>query len=154
MPSVDFLKIAGTSASVNEKLMASIGTVKLAASTHATANNYFKNVNSVLARRPSLKGMTNRYSHVKTTTFMGIRCVFERNQKFFRVFTCLIIKISTNLFSIKDTIRHAIQLQQKIFQTSLGPNSASNRKKCRVSSCSKFDHRHRKRFQTMSWLLL
>ena len=44
MPSVDFLKIEGASASVNEKLKAAMGTVKLAASTHTTANNYFKNV--------------------------------------------------------------------------------------------------------------
>ena len=50
MPSVDILKIDGALASVHEKLKASIGTVKLAASTHTTANNYFKNVNSVLAR--------------------------------------------------------------------------------------------------------
>ena len=58
MPSVNFSKINGASDSVNEKVKASIGTVKLAASTLTTANNYFKNVNSVLARRPSLKGMT------------------------------------------------------------------------------------------------
>ena len=58
IPSDSILKIDGASASVNEKFKASIGTVKLAASTHTTANNYFKNVNSVLARWPSLKGMT------------------------------------------------------------------------------------------------
>ena len=59
MSSVDFLKIDGASASVNEKLKASIGTVKLAASTHTTANNYFKNLNSVLQNgfpsKPRLK---------------------------------------------------------------------------------------------------
>ena len=38
MPSVDILKIDDASASVNEKLKASIVTVKLAASTHTTAN--------------------------------------------------------------------------------------------------------------------
>ena len=43
MPSVDFLKIDGASPSVNEKLKASTGTFKLAASTHTTANKYFKN---------------------------------------------------------------------------------------------------------------
>ena len=70
--------------------------------------------------------------------------------------TCLIIKISTKLFSIKDTTRHTIcsyNSYQKIFQSSSGPNSASDQKKGRVSSCSKFDHRHRKSFQIMSWLL-
>ena len=55
MPCVEFLNIVGASASVNEKLKASIGTVKLAASTHTTANNYFKNVNSVLAKWFSLE---------------------------------------------------------------------------------------------------
>ena len=55
MLSVGFLKIDGASASVNEKLKASIGTVKLAPLTHTTANNYFKNVYSVLARWFSLK---------------------------------------------------------------------------------------------------
>ena len=51
MPSVNFLKIDGASAGVNEKLKVSISTVKLAASTHITENNnYFKNVNSVLAK--------------------------------------------------------------------------------------------------------
>ena len=55
MPSVDFLKSNGVSASVNEKLKASIGAVKSAGSTHATADNYFKNVNSILARWFSLK---------------------------------------------------------------------------------------------------
>ena len=39
MPSVDILKIDGASASINEKLKASIGIVKLAMSTHTTANN-------------------------------------------------------------------------------------------------------------------
>ena len=58
MPSVDFLKIDGAPASVNEKLKTSIGTVKLAASTHFTADNHFKNVNSVLARWFSLKAMS------------------------------------------------------------------------------------------------
>ena len=52
VPSVDFLKIDGASVSVNEKLKASIGSVNLAASMHATANNYFKNVDSVLAKWP------------------------------------------------------------------------------------------------------
>ena len=55
MRSVDFLKIDCASASVNKKLKASIGTVKLAASTHTTANIFFKNVDSVLARWFSLK---------------------------------------------------------------------------------------------------
>ena len=57
MLSVNFLKIDGASASVNEELKTSIGTVKLAASTHTTTINYeyFKNVSSVLARWFSLK---------------------------------------------------------------------------------------------------
>ena len=42
MPNVDFLKIDGASGSVNEKLKSSIDTIKLAASKHTTANNYFK----------------------------------------------------------------------------------------------------------------
>ena len=66
MPSVDFLKINGASSSVYEKLKASIGTVKLAASKHITAKNYFKNANSVLARWPSLKGMTTAVARSKT----------------------------------------------------------------------------------------
>ena len=66
MPSVDFLKIDGASASVNENLKALIGTIKLTASTHTTANNYFKNVNSVLARWPSLKGMMTAVARSKT----------------------------------------------------------------------------------------
>ena len=66
MPSVDILKIDNASASVNKKLKASIGTVKIAASTHTTANNYFKNVNSVLARWPSLKDMTTAVATSKT----------------------------------------------------------------------------------------
>ena len=56
-PSVDFLKINGVSASVNKKLKALLGYVKLAASTHTTAKNYFKTVNLILARWPSFKGM-------------------------------------------------------------------------------------------------
>ena len=55
MPSLDFLKINDALASINEKLKASIGTVKLAASMHTTANNYFQDVNSVLGRWFSLK---------------------------------------------------------------------------------------------------
>ena len=67
MPSVDLSKIDGASGSVNEKLKASIGTVKLAASTLTTVNNYnFNNVNLVLARRPSLKGMTTATATSKT----------------------------------------------------------------------------------------
>ena len=58
MPKVDFFKIDGASGSVNEKLKSSIDIVKLAASKHTTANNYFKNDNLVLARWPSLKCMT------------------------------------------------------------------------------------------------
>ena len=66
MPSVDIIKINSTLAGVNKKLKASIGIVKLAASTHTTDNNYFKNVNSVLARWPSLKGMTTAVAMSKT----------------------------------------------------------------------------------------
>ena len=66
MPSVNFSKIDGASGSVNGKFKASIGTVKLAASTHATANNYFKNVNSVLAIWPSHKDMTTGVATSKT----------------------------------------------------------------------------------------
>ena len=58
MPNVDFLKIDGASAGVNEKLKASIGTVKLAASAHTTANNNFKNVNLVSGTWLLLKDMT------------------------------------------------------------------------------------------------
>ena len=62
---------------------------------------------------------------------------------------------STNVFSVKDTRRlgllhdapYSSNSYHKIFQSSSGPNSASNRKKCRVSSCSRFGHHHRKRFQ-------
>ena len=56
-PRVDFLKIDGASASVNEKLMSSLDTVELAASKHTTANNYFKNFNLDLEKWPLLKGM-------------------------------------------------------------------------------------------------
>ena len=66
-PSVDFLKIDGASTSVNEKLKVSTGTVKLAASTHTTAINYFKNVNLVLARYLSFKGMTTAIATPKTS---------------------------------------------------------------------------------------
>ena len=57
---------------------------------------------------------------------------FMTNQKIFKMRTCVIIKISTNLFSMKDTTRHTIHLQQlsKNFTKccSSGLNSVSNRK--------------------------
>ena len=79
MPSVNISKIDGASASVNEKLKASTGTIKLAASTHTNANNYFKNLNSVLARWPSLKGMTTAVATSKNIKiiFMSKRYVLE-----------------------------------------------------------------------------
>ena len=55
---------------------------------------------------------------------------FTTNQKFFKMRTCVIIKVSTNLFSIKDSTDTpcSYNSKQKIFRSSSGPNSASNRK--------------------------
>ena len=64
MPSVNFLKIDGASASVNEKLKTSIGTVKLAASTPTAANNCFKNGNFSFSKMAFTQKHKDRYSHV------------------------------------------------------------------------------------------
>ena len=96
-PSVDFLKIDGASASVNEKLKASIDTADLAASTHATANNYFKNVNSVSARC-----ITQRHDFYEQT-------VRFRNHKIFTMITCLIIRVNTGPHQKISTLQYGNQ---------------------------------------------
>ena len=60
---------------------------------------------------------------------------FKRNQNIFKMITCLRIRISTNLFNAHHTVTTDIQRFFKVVQTPT-PNSASNRKKCRASSCS------------------
>ena len=62
-PSVNFLKIDGASAGVNKSWHRRRQVVP----AHITANNSFKNVDSVLARWPSLKSMTTAIA--TSTTF-------------------------------------------------------------------------------------